>query len=190
MRALVPLLFLLIATASWAQPVAPEPGLILSEGALADGPSNWQRVGMIAGGAAGSVILVTAASPTAATVPGIVLTVAMLPVGSALGVHLAGRIVGVDGSLGRGLVGATVGSVVGVGALVGLVVASEQLPIPESGCEFVCPATLFAVAVGTGIAVVAPALAASLRYPVHVAPVPLAAPTGERMAGLSVRVGL
>lgn len=190
MRAALFLFLLLTAVASQAQPVAPESRSVLIEEALSDGPSNWQQVGMVAGGAAGSVLLVTAASPTAATVPGIVLTVVMLPVGSALGVHLAGRALGVEGSFQRALIGATVGSVIGIGTLTGLVLASEQLPLPEGGCDFVCPATLLAVAVGAGVAVAVPAFAAASQYPIRVAPIPLATPTGDRAPGLSLRLAL
>ena len=160
MRPFAALVVLLSASAVAAQPAAP-------------GPTRGQRTVLVAGALAGGATLGIALFPAA-------------PLGVATGVYLTGRALGLDASVGDVVVDAGIGTVVGVVVAYGTGYALRQASGSEgSGLGEV----FFALGVGVGAIAVTTAFLYDGRA-VTVAPAALAAPTGERAAGLSVRVGL
>ncbi len=175
----------LLATASAsAQPVAPA-GHQDEEARRA---TAWEGAGMyatgiVAGAAslAGSFVLVDTISP-----PGDETSVLLIPVGVVLGVSATtygmGRLLGVDGTVR----GATLGAA--LGAVPGTVLLALALTIPD--IDALGPAIA-----GVYLAVGLVPLGAVVGYGmgarrVRLAPAALAAPTGDRGAGLRLTVGL
>ena len=179
---------LLIATASQAQPVAPSAEL-----------TSRQRTLLTVGGAGaglGTVIGVGyALGEDVNSVEGVALLVALYPVGTTIAVQAISALFGtdadwretaIDSAVGVPL-GAAAGALAG-GAAYGLsYLSSDRTESVTLGVEIV------GVLVGGGVALgVASTWAARRVGPSHVqvAPAALAAPTGERGAGLSLRLGL
>ncbi|WP_412061884.1 hypothetical protein [Rubrivirga sp. IMCC45206] len=182
MRALV--LFVLLAASARAQGPAP-----------ASHPHDparratvWEGAGMYAAGTvagvasfAGSFVLVDAISP-----PGDDTGVLLIPAGVLFGVSATtygmGRLLGIDGTARGAAFGAAVGAIPGTALLaLSLTISDLNALGPAIAGAYL---TLALVPLG---AVVGYGMGARR---VHLAPVALAAPTGERGAGLSFTVAL
>lgn len=154
---------------------------------VAERPSKRDRVGMgVAGMAVGIGAVVatyTASYPTSDTASGVAVVALAYPVGVTLGTVGVARLVGLDAPVQVVFVDALFGSAIGAlaGGLVGAVVAGVVY-LPTAGVDYNVAPFLIGGAAGLGTFFVVSARVASSR--VDVAPAALAAPTGERGAGL------
>ncbi|HIG73031.1 MAG TPA: hypothetical protein EYQ24_00170 [Bacteroidetes bacterium] len=119
------------------------------------------------------------------------VTVVSVPVGAAFGVHAASQLYGLEGEITGALGNAALGFGIGAGAGV----LSVVVLCSDGGCPFGSdsPRLHTAALVGLGLATVTPGLVAAHRrigLNARLTPAALAAPTGETVAGLSLRVGL
>ncbi|WP_412061883.1 hypothetical protein [Rubrivirga sp. IMCC45206] len=168
MRLILALLASLAALSASAQHVPPPP-------LKAPPEARGARVWMTAGGLAGTAALLYTVSPDVFETRGLVVAIATVPVGAAVGVHGVAEALGVEGSLLRTLGRATAGAALGVGT-VALAGSAESSP---------------GVIAGVGILLVAPAVfAAAGRGRAEVRPAALRAAGGPTVAGLRVTVGL
>ncbi|WP_412061885.1 hypothetical protein [Rubrivirga sp. IMCC45206] len=176
-------ILLLVASAALAPPA----------GAQADGrPSHGQRAAMaLAGGALGvgaAVGTYALLYPASDTGPGVALVAAAYPVGVAAGTVLVDRAVGSGTPAQAVLADAIVGTVVGgtAGLVIGgAAVGVGYLATGGDGYALILPALVGALA-GTAVAVGVSTWRASSG--VRLAPAALAAPSGERGAGVSLSI--
>jgi hypothetical protein len=158
-----------------------------------DAPTDAQRAFLVAGGATGGVALVAVVWPLAAWEPGVWATAAALPVGAAVGTHLAGRLVGLEDAFAPTLGRSTAGALAGFGCavVVGAAVAKTARALgSDEGCGFICPSEALGAGIGAGLLVVTPAVFAAHGYGAAAAPAALRTPTGETALGATVSLTL
>ena len=168
MRLLLVLLVSLATVSASAQHVPPPPPQAPPE-------ARGARVRMLVGGLAGTAALVYAVSPDIYDTRRLVVGLASVPVGAALGVHGVAEALEVEGSFWRTLGRATVGAALGVGT-VGVAGSAGGGAGPG---------------VGAGILRVAPSVFATAgRGRAEVRPVALRTMDGPPLAGLRLTVEL
>ena len=178
------LLFAVLSASASAQSVADSP--------TSRSLTERQWAATFAGGVAGGGGLCVLLEPVMVGDVEPVYILTSVSVGTALGSYLAARAVGADEPFASTLAKATAGTLAGFG---GAVVAFKAVPrladavLGDASCDLFCGRDVIGLAVGVGLVVVTPAAFAAHRS-VEVAPAALAAPTGERGAGLRVRIGL
>ena len=191
MRALLALL--LVTTAAQAQPVDTQPAPATEH----QRASRAQQLGLgavgLSGGLAASAVTVAALRSDWDSSLGVQLVILAYPAGATLAIRAIGPLVGTDPqwvtTAQDVLIGAAAGVV--VGGVVGTVAAGAGYLIQVAATGngdyvFIGPAVgaLVGLVVGGGV------LLRLTARRVQVAPAALAAPTGERGAGLSLRLAL